>query len=103
MLLRSIGAQLDDEVVRAHKGDTVFVPKDAHHTFWNETDAASEVLEIFTPAGLERWFGELAEIVASASFDLNDIVESARRFGTELDLESIQPLMNAHGLRFPIQ
>lgn len=72
----------------------------ARHAFWNETDARAEVLEVFTPAGLEKWFGELAEIVASDSIDLNDIVESGRRFGTELDIESIQPMMEVHGLRF---
>jgi hypothetical protein len=38
---------------------------------------------------------------SAASSDLNDIAESGRGFGTELDIESIQPLMDAHGLRFP--
>jgi quercetin dioxygenase-like cupin family protein len=96
----TIGARLDSEVVRADPGDTVFVQRGMSHTFWNETNAQAEVLEIFTPAGLEDWFHELAEIVASDSFDLDTIVESARRFGTELDLGSIQDLIEAHDLTF---
>src|ERR1700730_7445506 len=97
----TIGAQLNGEVLLADPGDTVFVPKDAAHTFWNETDAQAEVLQTFTPAGLEGWFNELSEIVASGSFDMDTIVESGRRFGTELDLDSIETLMNEHSLQFP--
>lgn len=97
----TIGAELEGDTVRADPGDTVFVPQGARHTFWNQTDLRAEVLEIFTPAGLERWFGELAEIVASGTFDLQTIVESGRRFGTDLDLESIEGLMDKHGLVFP--
>ncbi len=96
-----IGAEVDGRVVRAEPGDSVLVPRDADHTFWNETDSRADVLELFTPAGLEHWFGELAEIVAAGSFDLDTIVESGRRFGTELDLESIQPLIDKHHLVFP--
>ncbi len=62
-----IGAEVGGGTVRADQGDTVFVPQQTSHTFWNETDSRTEVLEIFTPAGLERWFGDLAEIVASGS------------------------------------
>lgn len=96
----SIGAQVDQQVVRVEPGDTVLVPTDARHTFWNESDAPSEVLEIFTPAGLEKWFGELAEIVGSGSFGLDDIVDSAARYGTYLDLDSIGSLVEAHHLTF---
>jgi oxalate decarboxylase/phosphoglucose isomerase-like protein (cupin superfamily) len=92
---------VDGDVVRAEPGDTVLVPRNVNHTFWNESNSRAEVLEIFTPAGLERWFGELAEIVASGSFDLDTIVESGRRFGTDLDLESIQPLIERYNLVFP--
>jgi quercetin dioxygenase-like cupin family protein len=102
VLAGGIGAEIEGGTVRAGPGDTVFDPRATSHTFWNETDAKAEVLEIFTPAGLEHWFGELAEIVASGEFDLNTIVESARRYGTDLDLDSIQPLVDRHHLVFPI-
>ena len=45
---------------------------------------------------------EEAEIVSSGSFDLDTIVESGHRFGTALDLNSIQPLLDAYDLQFRI-
>jgi len=96
-----IGAQIGERVVHADEGATVIVPKGTRHTFWNATDAPADVLELFTPAGLEGWFLELAEIVASGSFDVADITESGRRFGTELDLDSLEPLLSTHGLLLP--
>jgi hypothetical protein len=59
------------------------------------------VLELFTPAGLEGWFLELAEIVRSEPVSLTDIVESGRRFGTELDLDSVESLLTSFDLRLP--
>ena len=102
VLAGTIGAQVDSILVRADPGATVIVPRGVSHTFWNETNSKAEVLELFAPAGLEGWFRELAKIVSSASFDLDSIVESGRKFGTELDLDSIQPLMDAHKLKFPM-
>jgi quercetin dioxygenase-like cupin family protein len=97
----SIGAQVDDKVVHTHEGGTVFVQQGVRHTFWNDSDQPAKVLELFTPAGLEGWFLELAEIVSSEGFSAADIVESGRRFGTELELDSLESLLTQHGLRLP--
>ncbi|MHB8463688.1 MAG: cupin domain-containing protein [Acidimicrobiales bacterium] len=96
-----IGAHVDGAVVMADEGATVIVPRGVTHTFWNDTDAPASVLELFTPAGLEGWFRELAEIVAAGTYDLDTIVESGRRHGTELDLDSLQPLLDAYHLQLP--
>ena len=95
-----IGAQVGDEEVHTSTGGTILVPRGMRHTFWNDSNEPARVLELFTPAGLEGWFSELAEIVGSGSYSLDDIVESAKRFGTELDLDSLGPLL-ARGLRLP--
>jgi quercetin dioxygenase-like cupin family protein len=97
----AIGAQVDEEVVQAPLGGTVLVPRGVRHTFWNDTDRPAKVLELFTPAGLEGWFLELAEIVSSGSFSLTDIVDSGRRYGTHLELDTLDSLLAAHGLRLP--
>jgi hypothetical protein len=76
------------------------IPRGTRHTFWNDSDEPARVLELFTPAGLEGWFAELAELVGSGDYSVEDIVESGRRFGTELDLDSLGPLME-RGLRLP--
>jgi quercetin dioxygenase-like cupin family protein len=96
----AVGAQVGDEVVHTETGGTVLVPRGARHTFWNDSDESASVLELFTPAGLEQWFFEVAEIVGSGSFSIEDIVESGQKFGTELELDSIEPLL-ATGLRLP--
>ena len=96
-----IGAQVNGTVVRAEEGSTVLVPRGMTHTFWNDADEPARVLEMFTPAGLEAWFKELAEIVTSGSFTLDEIVSSGRRYGTELDMDSLQPLLDNHGLVLP--
>jgi hypothetical protein len=96
-----IGAEVDGQVVHAGEGATIFVPRGMRHTFWNDTDESAKVLELFTPAGLERWFLDLAEIVGSGSYSMTDIVESGRRFGTELELDSLEPLLTDHELQLP--
>jgi quercetin dioxygenase-like cupin family protein len=95
-----VGVQVGDEDVHTSTGGTVLIPRGTRHTFWNDSDEPARVLELFTPAGLEAWFFELAEMVGSGAFTLDDIVESGRRYGTELDLESLEPLL-ARGLRLP--
>jgi hypothetical protein len=72
-----------------------------NHTFWNPTAEPAAVLEFFSPAGLERWFQELAHLVAAEEPDIEAIVVSANRYGTELDLDSLPTLLEQHGLHPP--
>jgi hypothetical protein len=58
-------------------------------------------LEFFAPAGLEQWFAELADLVTEAVPDVDAIVASARRHGTELDLDSLPDLLGKHALHLP--
>jgi hypothetical protein len=58
------------------------------------------VLEFFAPGGFERWFEELAALMGGDAPDVDAIVASARRFGTEMDFESLPLLMERHGLTF---
>jgi quercetin dioxygenase-like cupin family protein len=97
----SVGAQVDDQVLHTTAGGTVLVPRGVRHTFWNDADEPARVLELFTPAGLEGWFLELAEIVGSGSFSIEDIVESGRRYGTEMELDTLDALLVAHNLQLP--
>ena len=96
-----IGVQVGERVVTAGTGSTVSVPAAVRHTFWNPGDILARVLEFFAPGGFERWFEELAGFMSGDVPDLDAIVESARRFGTEMDFESLPQLMERHGLHFP--
>src|SRR6266511_5296441 len=61
------GFQLGSDVVYAEPGDLVYKPRDVWHTFWNATDRPARLLEIISPAGFERFFIELAELVERQS------------------------------------
>jgi mannose-6-phosphate isomerase-like protein (cupin superfamily) len=100
-----MGAQLGDDVVHANPGDLVFKPRNQWHTFWNAGDASCRILEIISPAGFERFFDELAVLIAEinapnpgvalAGSDLPD------RYGIAFDPASVPRLCQEHGLVFP--
>jgi mannose-6-phosphate isomerase-like protein (cupin superfamily) len=61
-----VGALLGDEVVYGQPGDLIFKPRGQWHTFWNAGDAPARILEIISPAGFERYFEELLELLPTA-------------------------------------
>lgn len=101
VLAGRIGAQMADVTVEVARGGVITVPRGVRHTFWNPTGEIATVLELFSPAGLEGWFRELARLVAAPEPDVDAIVASARRHGTDLDLESIPELLELHDLHLP--
>ena len=101
VLAGRLGAQIADEVLEVEQGGVILIPRGIKHTFWNPTSEEANALEFFSPAGLEAWFRELAELVAADVADLDAIVTSARRHGTELDLASLEHLLEQHDLHLP--
>ena len=96
-----MGALLGDDVVVAEAGDLVFKPRNQWHTFWNAGDEPCRILEFISPGGFERYFEELAEVMASPEFEPPQLGEVAARYGLETDPESIPRLCAEHGLRHP--
>jgi mannose-6-phosphate isomerase-like protein (cupin superfamily) len=97
----TIGVQLADEIVTATPASVVGVPAGTRHTFWNAGTVPLRVLEFFAPGGFERWFEDLARLIAGNSPDIDGIVASAHALGTEIDFDSVPELMARHGLHFP--
>lgn len=96
----TMGAVLGGRVVQAEAGTLVFKPRGEWHTFWNAGDGPCRVLEIIAPAGFEAFFAELgADPEAMSGVTA---VELDRRYGLEVDYESIGPLCEEHGLVFPM-
>jgi mannose-6-phosphate isomerase-like protein (cupin superfamily) len=96
-----LGALLGDEVVYGEAGDLVFKPRDQWHTFWNAGDEPARILEIISPAGFERYFAELVELLSNgAPPDRAAIAVLADRYGLELDFESVPRLVEEYGLSF---
>ena len=61
-----IGVQVGDEVRVARPGDLVFKPRGVPHAFWNAGDTPARALEIISPAGFERYFAEIAQLLPPA-------------------------------------
>lgn len=65
-----IGVRIDgqDDYV-AGPGSYVFKPRDIAHTFWNPGPEPAHLIELIWPAGFERFFAELGELVATCPPD----------------------------------
>jgi mannose-6-phosphate isomerase-like protein (cupin superfamily) len=98
-----MGALLGDDVLEAGPGDLVLKPRGEWHTFWNAGDDPCRILEIIAPAGFERFFAELAGLVAAAEADPARFGEICDRFALEMDLESVPDLIERFGVRFPAE
>ena len=54
--------RVDDEILHAPAGSFVFVPRGTRHCFQNIGDAPATILVMFTPAGMERFFEQHAQL-----------------------------------------
>jgi mannose-6-phosphate isomerase-like protein (cupin superfamily) len=97
-----MGAQLGDEVVYAEPGDLVFKPRDQWHTFWNAGDEPCRILEIISPAGFEKFFDELVDLVDADAAEPEKLAELAGRYGLEMDPTTVPELMAEHGIVHPM-
>jgi quercetin dioxygenase-like cupin family protein len=76
--------RLDEDVLIANPGATVFVPPGVAHAFANRTDAPARFLLIMSPPGHDRYFDELAEILSvEGPPDSAAIAELRHRYDTE--------------------
>ena len=75
--------RVGDEMFDATAGSCVFVPPRVQHAFANRTDAPAKFLLIMSPPGHDRYFDELAEILAAdGPPDADAIAELRRRYDT---------------------
>jgi len=98
VLAGRIGAMLGDEVVIGEPGDLIFKPRDQWHTYWNAGDEPARVLELISPSGFERFFGEFAQHAEPPSPEVS--IAIGARYGLEFDFESAPRLMQEHGVVF---
>ena len=95
-----VAAQLGDELMVGGPGDLIFKPRDQWHTFWNAGDTEARILEIISPAGLDRYFGELVDLFADGRPPAEVLAEVRGRYGLEVDPGSVPALIAEHGLVF---
>ena len=96
-----VGALLGDEVLTASPGDLIFKPRNQWHTFWNAGDERARILEIISPAGFERFFGELVDLGGVTRAEPRILADLCARYGLEMDPGSVPGLVERFDLRFP--
>ena len=96
-----VGVQIGEEVLVALAGDLVFKPRGVQHAFWNPADEPARALEIISPAGFERYFGELAPLFPPANegpLDEEAVGAVRDKYGLDMDMGSVPVLAERHGL-----
>ena len=84
MLDGELEFRIGDETVHATAGATVFVPPQVPHAIANRTDAPARFLLIMSPPTHDRYFDELAEILAvDGPPDSDAIADLRRRYDTK--------------------
>jgi mannose-6-phosphate isomerase-like protein (cupin superfamily) len=97
-----LGALLGDQVVYGEAGDLIFKPRGQWHTFWNAGDEPARILEIISPAGFERYFEQMVDLLERSAGppDPSELGTIAAQHGLEVDRESIPRLTEEYGLRW---
>ena len=76
--------RVGDETFEATPGACVFVPPRVPHAFANRTDTPAKFLLIMSPPGHDRYFDELAEILAAEGPPDGEAIAALRkRYDTE--------------------
>jgi hypothetical protein len=94
-----MGAQIGDTVVEAGPGELVFKPRGIWHAFWSASDEETHVLELISPRDFAEYFAELAPLLSVDEPDFAKLAEVQARYALTVDMDSIGPLMEQHGLR----
>jgi quercetin dioxygenase-like cupin family protein len=97
----TVGALLGDDVVIGTAGDLIFKPRNQWHTFWNAGDEPARILEIISPAGFERFFGELVDLGGVTQVAPQALGELCARYELEMDPDSVPGLLERFELQFP--
>jgi quercetin dioxygenase-like cupin family protein len=99
-----LGVMVAEEEFTARTGTFVVRPKGVPHALWNSTDRAARFLDMYTPAGFEAWFDELARLLSAPTPpSLDQLNEAGRRYDTILLPELMQPLMARHNFKMPLR
>jgi quercetin dioxygenase-like cupin family protein len=95
-----IGVRIGPDELTATQGSLVVKRPQITHAWWNAGASPARVLETISPAGLERYFRELAVIHASRGFrDPGPVADLQDRYGIRASVDWIAPLKDRHGLK----
>ncbi len=91
-----VGARVGDQVIEGTPGCYIFKPRKIPHTFWNPLDEPSRLIEIISPPGFEKFFGEAAKLFPPAGLpDLKKLTRVCSRYRTVLGWQDWIPELSA--------
>ncbi len=98
----NVTVEVGDRIVHASPGTLVFKPRGVFHTFWNQADVPARVLEIISPAGFEKYYGEV-ELLADLRVPPNDPRRAAlsQKYHVEFDRVRVMDLAQRYNLAVP--
>jgi quercetin dioxygenase-like cupin family protein len=79
-----------EQVRRALAGSVMFVPPGVPHAFSNPTNRPAKLLLVMSPADFDRYFIELADILARSGPPDSDAIAALRRKYDTQQLSSLQ-------------
>jgi uncharacterized cupin superfamily protein len=76
-----LGVMVGEEEFQVPTGAFVVRPKGVPHALWNIGERSTRFLDIYTPAGHEAWFEEVARMLSAVPPPpLDQVLEAGRRF-----------------------
>lgn len=98
VLRGTVHARLGDEVVEVPAGSYLFKPRGVPHAIWNMTDIPAVIVEVLVPGGFERYFEEVAPILAGIHGRAPDFYELAKRYGVTVEDDWVEELEQRYGV-----
>jgi quercetin dioxygenase-like cupin family protein len=94
-----VGARVgDEEHPSLASGEYLWKPRGVPHAFWNASGSPARILDVIVPAGFERFFLELADLLARGAGE-DEIDQAGRRYGHTIVPEWIPQLEERYGVR----
>jgi quercetin dioxygenase-like cupin family protein len=75
--------QINGEIVRATAGTTVYMPRNAPHSFTVVGSEPAKMLIMLIPAGLEKYFEELNQLPPGEPPDMEKVIQISADYGIE--------------------
>jgi quercetin dioxygenase-like cupin family protein len=98
-----IGARVGDQEIHATPGSYIIKPRGVPLTFWNAREKPARLLEIISPAGFEKYFVEMSEVLrGDGPPDVEKIGEIASRYGLTYEMSWIPELVRKYNLKPPL-
>jgi quercetin dioxygenase-like cupin family protein len=100
ILAGTVGVRVGDSVLEAGPGAYLVKPRGVPHAMWNRGTEPVKVLEMLSPAGLERYFEELAPVLAHEDgAGPPEYYALAERYGLTVNDDWIEELERTYGVK----